>query len=441
MAVKRFAIYLLLLTGFCLSLPAVSQDARIQIDLWHALTDANRAAVERLATEFNASQSSYRIVPAYKGSYDQTMAAGLAAFDHGSPPHILQVVEVGTATMMSQSGIVKPIHELMRETRSYFDPRAYLPAITSYYSTATGEMLSFPFNSSSLVMWVNKDQLTRAGISDAPLATWPQLIAAATILQQSVSPSCGFSTAWFTWAMIEQFSAWHNLPVATRGNGIEGFDTELLIDTPLLRRHMETLVRLQRDKIFDYSGRDDAGEVRFLNGECPIFFTSSGFYGRVRENARFRFDAMPIPYYPDVKGAPQNTIIGGASLWVLRGKTPAEYRGVANFFTFLSEPNRQAELHQSLGYLPVTRAAYETTRASGFYDRIPLLQVPIRELIDRPPTENSRGLRLGDMVQLRQIWSEEFEAALRGQKSVENALSESVRRGNEVLRQFERRLL
>lgn len=437
---ERLLIWLILLMTFC-GHPALAQDARIRIDLWHALTDANRGAVERLSSDFNASQRQYRIVPEYKGSYDQTMAAGLAAFDHGTPPHILQVVEVGTATMMSQSGIVKPIHELMREARAFFDPRAYLPAITSYYSTPTGEMLSFPFNSSSLVMWVNKDQLTRAGLSNTTLTTWPQVFAAAKILQRSVSPSCGFSTAWFTWAMIEQFSAWHNQPVATRANGIEGFDAELLIDTPLLRRHMETLVRLQRDRIFDYSGRDDAGEVRFLRGECPIFFTSSGFYGRVRAEARFEFDVLPIPYYPDVAGAPQNTIIGGASLWVLRGKTPVEYRGVAAFFSFLSEPQRQAELHQSLGYLPVTRAAYETTRASGFYDRIPLLEVPIRELIDHPPTVNSRGLRLGDMVTLRQIWSEEFEAALGGRKSVGEALAQSVLRGNQVLRRFERRLM
>jgi sn-glycerol 3-phosphate transport system substrate-binding protein len=444
-AAAMTAFKIVIRTAFVLALalvnhPAMSaDDDRVTIRWWHALTDANRAAVETLARTFNESQREYRIVPEYKGSYAETLAAGLSAFDHGSPPHILQVVEVGTATIMSQPGMVKPVHELMREARASFDPRAYLSSITSYYSTVAGEMLSFPFNSSSMVMWVNRDKLNAAGLANAPLATWPQVFEAAARLNKSVSPTCGFSSAWFTWAMIEQFSAWHNIPLATKSNGIEGFDAQLMFDTPLLRRHLQSLVDLQRERIFDYSGRGDAGEVRFLSGECPIFLTSSGLYGRVRADAKFAFDAIAMPYYPDVSGAPQNSIIGGASLWVMRGKTPYEYRGVAQFFAFLSEPDRQATLHQELGYLPVTRAAYEKTRASGFYARTPLLETPIRELINKPPTESSRGIRLGEMVRLRDIWGEEAEAALRDQKSVADALAASVTRGNDVLRAFERR--
>jgi sn-glycerol 3-phosphate transport system substrate-binding protein len=290
-----------------------------------------------------------------------------------------------------------------------------------------------------MVMWINRDKLRAAGLAGAPLATWPQVFEAARRLQRSVSPTCGFSSAWFTWAMIEQFSAWHNIPLATKSNGIEGFDARLTFDTPVLRRHLESLVELQRERIFDYSGRGDSGEVRFLSGECAIFLSSSGFYGRVKAEAKFSYDALAMPYYPDVPGAPQNSIIGGASLWVMRGKTPYEYRGVAQFFAFLSEPDRQAALHQELGYLPVTRAAYEQTRASGFYARTPLLEVPIRELINKEPTENSRGIRLGEMVRLRDIWSEEAEAALRREKPVADALAASVARGNEILRAIERR--
>jgi sn-glycerol 3-phosphate transport system substrate-binding protein len=145
-----------------------------------------------------------------------------------------------------------------------------------------------------------------------------------------------------------------------------------------------------------------------------------------------------MPYYPDVKDAPQNSIIGGASLWVMGGKKADEYKGVAKFFAFLSDTDRQVRLHQESGYLPITKAAYEKTRASGFYEKNPVLEVPLKELTNKEPTENSRGLRLGNMVQMRDVWSEEIEAALAGQKTAKTALDAAVERGNQMLRQFER---
>ena len=91
----------------------------------------------------------------------------------------------------------------------------------------------------------------------------------------------------------------------------------------------------------------------------------------MKVTAKFDWAAAPMPYYPDVPGAPQNTIIGGASLWVMSGKSPEEYKGVAKFFAFLSDTDRQARLHQQSGFLPITRAAYEKTKASGFDQRTP----------------------------------------------------------------------
>ena len=119
-----------------------------------------------------------------------------------------------------------------------------------------------------------------------------------------------------------------------------------------------------------------------------------------------------MPYYPDVAGAPQNSIIGGASLWVMGGKKPEEYKGVAKFFAFLSDTDRQAKLHKESGYLPITKAAYAKTKADGFYEKNPILETPLKELTNKEPTENSRGLRFGNMVQMRDVWSEEIEAAL-----------------------------
>lgn len=413
--------------------------AQVELQWWHAMTGGNNDVVVKIAEEFNSSQKEYRVVPTYKGSYADTMNAGIAAFRAGNAPHVLQVFEVGTATMMAAKGAVKPVYQLMQEASEPFDPKAYLPAITGYYSTSKGEMLSLPFNSSSMVMWINKDAFRKASLNpDQPPKTWPEVFEAAKALKAAGSATCGFSNAWATWANIEQLSAWHNVPLATKANGLDGFDTELEFNRPLQVRHLQNLIDLQKDKTYDYSGRTNSAEGRFTSGECPIFLTSSGFYGNVKGNAKFDWAAAPMPYYPDVQGAPQNSIIGGASLWVMGGKKPEEYKGVAKFFSFLSETDRQAKLHQDSGYLPITRAAYDKTKASGFYEKNPSLEVALIELTSKEPTQNSRGLRLGNMVQLRDMWSEEIEAALAGQKTAQAALDSAVSRGNQTLRQFER---
>jgi len=408
-----------------------------EIQWWHAMVGGNNDIVVRLTDEFNASQSDYKVIPSYKGPYADTLNAGIAAFRAGNAPHILQVFEVGTATMMSAKGAIKPVFELMKEAGEPFDPKGYLPAITGYYSTAKGDMLSFPYNSSSMVMWINKDALKKANIAEIP-KTWPEVFDDAKKLKAAGYTTCGFSNAWATWANIEQFSAWHNVPIATKANGLDGFDTELKFNTPLHVKHLQNLIDLQKDKTYDYSGRASASEGRFSSGECPIFLTSSGFYATVKNSAKFEFTSAPMPYYPDVAGAPQNSIIGGASLWVMGGKSANEYKGIAKFFTFLSDTNRQARLHQESGYLPITRAAYEKTKADGFYEKNPVLETPLKELTNKEPTENSRGLRFGNMVQMRDIWSEEIEAALDNKKSAKDALDAAVARGNAMLRTFEK---
>ncbi|MDF2687610.1 MAG: sn-glycerol-3-phosphate transporter substrate-binding protein, partial [Microvirga sp.] len=257
---------------------STSAFAQTELQWWHAMTGANNDVVNKLAEEFNASQKDYKVVVSYKGQYADTLNAGIAAFRAGNAPHILQVFEVGTATMMGARGAIKPVQEMMKEAGEKFDPNAYLPAITGYYSTAKGEMLSMPFNSSSMVMWINKDELKKAGVAEIP-KTWPQVFDAAKKLKAAGHDTCGFSNAWASWANVEQFSAWHNIPMATKANGLDGFDTEMKFNSPAHVKHLQNLVDMQKDKTYDYSGRDSKSEGRFTSGECAIFLTSSGFYG------------------------------------------------------------------------------------------------------------------------------------------------------------------
>ena len=419
------------------AVPAFAEGAPIEIQWWHALTGVNSEQVNKMADEFNHSQSQYKVVPVFKGGYADTMQAAIAAFRAGDPPAIVQIFEVGTATMMAAKGAVKPVYQLMAEAGEKFDPDAYLPAIAGYYSTSDGKMLSLPFNSSTAILYYNKDAFTKAGLDPAtPPKTWPEVFADAKKIRAAGYP-CGFTTSWLSWIQIEQFSAWHNLPIGTKANGMDGTDTVLEFNNPVVVRHIANLAEAQKDKTFDYGGRTIEPDQKFVSGECGMTLNSSGFYGLAKAGAKFAFGVGELPYYPDVKGAPQNSIIGGASLWVMAGKKPAEYKGVAEFLTFISQTPQQVRFHEVTGYLPITKAAYEATKASGFYAEHPGTELPIIQMTAKPPTENSRGLRFGNLVQIRDIIAEELEGAFAGKQTAQQALDNAVKRGNAVLRQFE----
>ena len=404
---------------------------------WHAMSGELGRQLDKLAADFNASQSEYRIVPSYKGNYTETVTAAIFAFRSRSQPAIVQVNEIATATMMAAKGAIYPVFELMRDEQEPFSPAAYLPAVTGYYADVAGNMLSFPFNASTPILYYNKNLFRGAGLDpETAPKTWPEVGAAAKKLRAS-GAVCGFTTSWPSWINVENFSAFHNLAVSTKANGFDGLDAVLIFNNPVMVRHIAQLAEWQAGKVFDYSGRGTSAEPRFQNGECGIFIGSSATRADIRANSKFEVGYGILPYWPDVEGAPQNSIIGGATLWVLRDRPRAEYKGVAKFFGYLSKPEVQAAWHQNTGYLPITRAAFDLARAQGFYDRNPGTAISIEQITLKPPTDNSRGVRLGSFALIRNVIEDELEQAFAGKKSAQDALDSAVVRGNRLLRQFE----
>jgi sn-glycerol 3-phosphate transport system substrate-binding protein len=432
---RRFFCFAVVAVAIGVASPAL---AVTDIMWWHAMSGELGRQLQRLATDFNASQSDYRIVATYKGNYTETVTAAIFASRSRSQPAIVQVNEIATATMMAARGAIYPVFELMRDQSEPFSPADYLPAVSGYYTDVDGNMLSFPFNASTPILYYNKSLFRTAGLdADTAPKTWPELGEVAKKLR-AAGAVCGFTTSWPSWINVENFSAYHNLPIATGANGFGGLDAELTFNNPVMVRHIAQLAAWQVDRIFDYGGRATSAEPRFQNGECAIFIGSSATRADIQVNSKFEVGYGLLPYWPDVVGAPQNTTIGGATLWVLRNRPPAEYKGVAKFFGFLSKPEVQAAWHQHTGYLPVTRAASELTRAQGFYDRNPGAAISIEEITLKPPTQNSRGVRLGSFVLIRNVIEDELEQAFGGRKSAQAALDSAVARGNDLLRQFER---
>jgi len=411
--------------------------AAVEFHWWHAMQSEVKRLLEKLAADFNGSQPDYRVVPTSKGLYNETLSTAIMALHTRQQPAIVQVAEVATATMMAAKGAVYPVFELMRDQGEPFDPKAYLPAVTGYYTDVTGNMLSFPFNSSTPILYYNKDQFRSAGLdAGRPPRTWPDLETAGRKLR-AAGVRCGFTTHWPSWIHIENFSAFHNVPIATRSNGFAGLDTVLTINNDVVVRHLEKLAEWQRTRIFDYGGRETRADAKFPAGECGMFLGTSAARVEILARANFEVGYGMLPYWPDVAGAPQNSIIGGATLWVLKGRPQPEYAGAAKFFAYLSRPGVQAWWHQATGYLPITRAAYNMTRMQGFYDRNVGADTSIEQITLHPPTENSKGLRIGSFVLIRDVIEDELEQAFAGKKPARVALDTAVRRGNQLLRQFE----
>lgn len=416
---------------------AGSAAAQTEVEFWHAFTGRLGELVAEQIETFNASQSDYVVVGSHKGNYSETLNAGIAAFRAGEQPDILMVFEVGTATMMAAKGAIKPVYEVMADAGATFDQDAFIGSVKGYYTTTDGEMLSMPFNSSTPVLWVNRDALKDAGIDpDTDLSTWQNV---GNVLDQlkTAGHACPLTTAWQSWIHLENLSAYHNVPFATKDNGFAGLDTELAFNGPVQVQHIQTMGDWAKDGKFIYAGRRNEGGANFRAGECALFTESSAGYAGIKKEAKFDFDVRPLPYWDGVEGAPQNTIIGGASLWVMNGQSDEEYKGVAAFLNFLSSPEIQAKWHQDTGYLPITKAAGELTKEMGFYEKNPGTDVAVIQMTAKQPTANSKGLRLGSFDQIRGIIDEELEAVWSGDKTAEAALTSAVERGNKLLRRFE----
>ncbi len=398
-----------------------------------ALGEELNAFVQR----FNESQREFRVVTEHKGSYEDTLIVALAAQREGTGPHLVQVYEVGTALMMAPRRAVRPVWQVLSEGGEAIDAKAFLPAVASYFSDNSGKLLALPFNISTPILFYNRDAFRRAGLDpDKPPRTWyefPKVIEAL----KDAGVSCGYTTTWPSWVLLENTSTWHNQDFATRDNGLGGLDAKLVFNTHLMVRHVAMLSSWARATYFTYSGRRVEGEARFLKGECALLTAASSSAAELRRSAGFDFGEAQLPYYDDIKGAPHHSLIGGGALWVLAGAKAAEYRGVAKFLAFLAKPEMQAEWHQKTGYVPVTRAAYELTRNSGFYAKRPGQEFAIQQLLLNSPTRESRGIRLGDFQKIRLIIDEELEKVWDGTKPPKLALDDAAERGNVLLRRFE----
>jgi sn-glycerol 3-phosphate transport system substrate-binding protein len=422
--------------------PAIARAAdKTKIVWWHAMTAALGEQVNLIVDAFNKSQDAVELTAIYKGQYPDVLTATIAAFRAGQAPHLAQVFEVGTGSMLAAGKATKQVWELVKETGVAIDPKSYIPAVGGYYSLTDGRMASMPFNSSTAVLWYSKDAFRKAGLDpDKPPATWQEVVSAAKAIKEKSAAPIPVTSAWFTWIQLEQYSALHNLPFASKSDGFDGLDAQLEINSKAHVKHMQRLLDMSKDGTFKYTGRDNAPSQVVISGDAAIGFDSSASRGNMVKSAKYDWGMGLLPYDPEIIKTPLNSIIGGASIWAMTapGRTEAEYKAVATFLKFLGQPAIDAQWSQSTGYVPVTFAGDEALQKQGYYQKNPGTDLAVKQLSRGTVTNNSRGLRLGGLPQLRNIIYEEMEKAFQGGQNAQQAMDSAVSRGNKVLRDFEK---
>ena len=424
-------------TAMALLLTAGAASAeKISFEYWYGLTGDLGKVVAETCTRFNASQDLYEAVCVGQDGYEKAVQNAIAAFRAQKHPTLLQSFDAGTADLML-SGEFYPVTKLMADTGVTIDWADYFPGIANYYSSKSGEFFSMPWNSSTPVYYFNKDHFAKAGLTEAPI-TWEGLEAAMVALKAS-GQACALAYAPSSWIDLEQFSMVHNVPVASNNNGYDGLDSELLFNTTLHVKHMENIQRwiTEGTALLRTQGTGKTARDSFVEGECSVFFSSIADHNTIHKlTPAFGWDVQIIPTYEGTERT--NSVVGGASLWVLSGKTDDEYKAAAAYLAFLATKPEQQFLLENSGYIPVTKSTYDALLAEGFYAKEPFINrdIAMKSLTWTEPTELTRGIRLGSFIQIRAEWVAEVEAALAGQKTMQEALDTAVARGNDQLKRF-----
>lgn len=423
----------LLAASTAISAIAGSAMAATEIHWWHAMGGRLGEVVEEITKRYNASQSDYKLISTFKGGYEDTMTAGIAAFRGKQQPHIIQIFDAGAATIINAQGALFPVADLMTKHGVGFDINDYIEGVRYFYADSAGKMIGLPFNSSTPLLYYNKDAFKKAGVS-APPATWeefeaiaPKLKAAGYVaLAQSHSP----------WIFSENFHSRHNIQLASANNGYDSTDAKIMYNNEHMIMHWKKVKSWLDDGYYGYYGKKwGDNQDAFNQQKAAMWLGSSGSFGGLRKSAKFNFGTSYLPYWKSIIDKPKGTFIGGAALFAFSGHDAAEYKGVADFFAFMIKPETQVYWHKETGYVAITNKAYEMAKSAGYYKEVPDAEFGILQL-NQPGGEWTKGYRLGYYVQIREVMYKHYDNIFAGNSSVEDAFKGMEKESNALLKRF-----
>jgi sn-glycerol 3-phosphate transport system substrate-binding protein len=437
MMMTRLGLVLGLASSLLLSVSAQAQQ-RVKFEYWHGLTAQLGEVMEAHCKRFNEAQTKFEAVCIGQGGYDKAEQNTIAAYRSKQNPTLVQIYDAGTVNFML-SGAIYPANQLVKDFNLKIDWADYFPGIANYYATSKGEMWSFPYNSSTALMYWNKDAWAKIGKSKAPetIEEWMSDLRK----MKAAGVDCGFAFDYDTWMPMEQFSAIHNQPIATKNNGYDGLDAEVVFNKTLFVKYMQDWKKALDEGVARVQTAQ-SGKTKnqaFADGSCASMLSSVADHGVMTSTAvaGMNWGVAVLPVYEGTKR--QNSLVGGASLWVMQGKSKEEYEGAAAYLQFLAQPSEAQWFSTVTGYIPVTNSGFKFMNENKFYEdkKYAGRELAIASLTATPPSPLSRGIRLGNFTQIRAEVRAELEAAFTGKKDMQTALNDAADRSNQILRRFE----
>lgn len=407
---------------------ASSALAATEIQWWHAHGGQLGETVNKIAENYNASQSDVVVVPTYKGGYEDTMTAGIAAFRAKEQPHIIQIFDAGAATIINAKGATVPVADLMKD----FNIEDYIPGVRYFYADSDDKMIGLPFNSSTPLLYYNKEALDAAGVE--PPETWEEFEAIAPKLKEAGFIALAQSHS--PWIFSENFHSRHNIQLATENNGYDSTDAKILYNNDHMKMHWSKVKEWLDAGYYGFYGRAWGDNYdAFVQKKVAMWLGSSGSFGGLKKSADFDFGTTYLPYWKSITEEPTGTFIGGAALFAMSGHSDEEYEAISDFFGYVTANENQVFWHKETGYVPITQAAYESAKEEGYYETAPDAEIGILQL-SLPGGEWTKGYRLGYYVQIRDIMYKHYDDIFSGAASVDDAFAAMEKESNELLVRF-----
>lgn len=411
--------------------PTVELPAGVtRIAYWHSMAgDIGGKSIPKLADDFNASQESCFVEPTYQGSYDDSLNKLRAGLQSNDIPAVIQLFDIATRLMVDLK-VATPVQDFM--DAEGFDTSDFEPNVLAYY-TIEGTQYSMPFNTSTPLLYYNKDMFEAAGLDpEVAPRTFDDVAAYAEKLTQrddadnvTVSGGAFAIYGWF----VEQFLAVSGAQYADNGNGRDAAAGEAIFNSPEGVRILEWWKGMYDTGSFGNYGRTTVDTRNaFLAGQTAMFIDSTAVLRGMIDGSAGKFELgvgwLPRPDESAFEDA--GTIIGGASLWILNGRPMEEQECAWQFIRFLIEPAQQAFWHTESGYFPIRKAGYDEPLAVEWRTRYPQFSVAVEQLHAAPNNRVTQGALIGVFPTARQTVETAIEEVLAGQATPQEALDNAA---------------
>lgn len=413
------------------SMAEASEVDGTEISFWHSMGGVNGQAIDELVKKFNdENQYGITVKAQYQGEYDDSLNKLKSSQIGNMGADLVQVYEIGSRFMI-ESGWITPMQKMI--DADDYDLSQIEPNLAAYY-TIDNQLYSMPFNSSTPIMYYNKEMFEKAGITEIP-DSLEGIEAIGDQLLKEGGAGQVISLGIYGW-FFEQFIGKQGLEYANNENGRKEPATAVAFDENGAAENILTVWKSLYDKGYapNVGKGGDAGLADFSAGKSAITLGSTASLKQILQDVNGKFE-VGTAYFPKVKSTDEGGVsIGGASLWALDNQDPKKTRATWEFIKFLISPESQAYWNAQTGYFPVTTAAQEEPVFKENVEKYPQFETAIEQLHDSSP--KYVGALLSVFPEARATVESEIENTLNGNTDVKTAVKNMADTINKSIEEY-----